>query len=834
MRAPAEATSLTVAVRQWHEPVIEGSDSRPQEPGRQSELPPRWPERVLVFDCETTTDHAQRLTFGWYRYARWQPDGTLSTVEEGIFHADDLAERDPDGYAQLKEYATVHLADLGFGHRGAIKLRSRRAFLNQVLWPALQADAHIVGFNLPFDLSRLAVGQGETRRKRKRNRRTMPRPDVFSRGFSLILWEYQDKATGEWREHKFRPRVKIKHVDNKRAFIGLASTRKRDHRDPQHGGRFLDLKTLAFALTNRGYTLASACEAFGVEEGKAVAEAHGVITEGYIAYGRQDVRAYLGLLERLQELFDQHPIELLPERAQSPAQIAKAYLRAMGVTPLLDREPALSRATLGHTMSAFHGGRTECRIRRVPVPVVYVDFLSMYTTVNSLMGLWSFVTAERIEMVDATAEVQTLLDGMTDDACFDSALWPQLTFYAQILPDGDVLPVHADHRTAAFTIGVNPLWSDRPLWYAGPDLITSALLTGKAPRVVRAFRLVPHGTLPTLQSVKLGGAVPIDPRSDEFFRFVIEERKRAKRAEANGDPIPAHLDLFFKVLANSGGYGIFAELNRQEFPVDERIDIAIFSAGEEPFRARTNAPEVPGQTCYPPIAALITSAARLMLALLEREVTDRGGSYAFCDTDSMAIVASEQGGLVRCPGGPHRLPDAGDAVLALSWEDVEAIVERFTTLNPYDRSVVPGSVLEIEDINDDPDTGQRRQLWCYAISAKRYALFFVDENGDPVIPDHEDMYRKHGLGHLLNPLDPEVEDLKWIRVVWQGFISEAMGKSLEWPSWLQRPAMSRITASSPSVLSPLVRSQSGSYADDSKPFNFLISSHIAPLGIHQA
>ena len=38
--------------------------------------------------------------------------------------------------------------------------------------------------------------------------------------------------------------------------------------------------------------------------------------------------------------------------------------------------------------------------------------------------------------------------------------------------------------------------------------------------------------------------------------------------------------------------------------------------------------------------ASITAAARLMLALLEREVTKVGGSYAFCDTDSLAIVAT--------------------------------------------------------------------------------------------------------------------------------------------------------------------------------------------------
>ncbi len=195
-----EQHGLTVAVRQWHEPILDEPDeARDEGSARRSKQPPRWPNGVLILNTETTTDRAQRLTFGWYRYAHWRPDGTLATVAEGIFHADDLPERDRHGYAHLQDYARTHVADLGNGHQDVIPLLSRRAFLNEVLWPAIQAGAHIVGFNLPFDLSCLAVAWGETRRKRKRSRTGMPAPDVFVRGFSLTLWEYQDKTTGKWR-----------------------------------------------------------------------------------------------------------------------------------------------------------------------------------------------------------------------------------------------------------------------------------------------------------------------------------------------------------------------------------------------------------------------------------------------------------------------------------------------------------------------------------------------------------------------------------------------------------------------------------------------------------
>jgi len=43
------------------------------------------------------------------------------------------------------------------------------------------------------------------------------------------------------------------------------------------------------------------------------------------------------------------------------------------------------------------------------------------------------------------------------------------------------------------------------------------------------------------------------------------------------------------------------------------------------------------------------------------------------------------------------------------------------------------SILKIERENFDPATGNQRQLYCLAISAKRYALFLLDEEGSPVM-----------------------------------------------------------------------------------------------------
>ncbi len=203
------------------------------------------------------------------------------------------------------------------------------------------------------------------------------------------------------------------------------------------------------------------------------------------------------------------------------------------------------------------------------------------------------------------------------------------------------------------------------------------------------------------------------------------------------------------MLANSGCYGIFAQIDREEFG-SNRQPVTIYGLAE-PFQQKLSAVEAPGAYSFPPLAACITGAARLMLALLERLVTDAGGHYAFCDTDSMAIVASRDG------------EESG----TLSFAQVDQIIDRFAGLNPYNRELVEGSILELEEWNFDPSTGEQRQLHCYAISAKRYALYNL-ENGRPVLRK----WSEHGLGHLLNPLDQDLDDRDLARHVWQGILDD--------------------------------------------------------------
>lgn len=860
---PTRADSyLPIAVRAYTEKGINArDDDKPAKKGKKRASSPQWPRHILIIDTETTADAVQALNFGCYRLCTWAKNGRLICVEEGLFYANDLPERYPEGLVHLKEYVRTHWGNVSPGCSAIIPLYSCRAFVDKVLWKwAYKERALAVGFNLPFDLSRLAIDWGNAHAR-------------FNGGFSFTFWEYRDEATGAWREHPYRPRVCVKQMDSKRARKGFTRPAKVDVIDqiPEGArdgkpdasytfrGHFLDLRTLIFALTDKGHTLASACDAFGVEHGKESVETHGIITPDYIDYCRRDVLATQELLEKVRAEYDRHPIALQPTKAYSPASIAKAYLRAMGVRPIMERQPDFPCDVLGYAMAAYYGGRAECRIRHTPVPVVYCDFLSMYPTVNTLMGLWDFITAERIAVVDATEEVRAFLASVTLDDCFRPETWSEFLFFAEIAPDGDVLPVRAGYsgNTGEYNIGVNPLHPDAqhtPFWYAGPDLLASTLLTRKPPHVLRAFRVVPVGTQSGLIPVQIRGAVMVHPARDDFFKTVIEERKRLKQRSDFTAEECTRLDKFLKVLANSGSYGIYAEMNRRELPKGEREPVTVYGIDEMPCTTTTATPEDAAAFCFPPLAALITAAARLMLAMLEQCITDMGGTYAFCDTDSMALVATEHGELVPCAGGTERLPDGTPAIRALSWAEVETIVTRFDVLKPYDADAVPGHVLEVEDENFEEVQGEDgkkqrgacRPLWCYGISAKRYALYNMSDDGQPILRK----WSEHGLGHLLDPTKepdyhehtPDDTDAEsslispqdahdgraWMGVFWEGIVREACGLPYAWPDWLHRPALTRLTISSPGLMRPFEAMNAGKpYPDQVKPFNFILAAHRA-------
>ncbi len=703
-----DAIIRQAAVRAWARPA---NEEPPPDSASRNEFPPL----TLVFDCETRIDESQRLTFGVYRVFE-----KFRLVEEGIFHGDDLPVSDR---AVLRNYAETHASDVRETGRRArpLRLLSRREFVRDVFWPlAYDSKALIVGFNLPFDLSRIAIAAA-------------PGRGYAAGGFSLTLDDYET-TKGKRAENRFRPRIAYASIDSKRARIQFTAVNVQAKRRYASifRGHFLDLKTLAFCLTDRGHTLASACEAFGVTEGKQHVEEHGVVTDDYIDYCRQDVRATWKLYLALRTECERHAIPLQATRAYSPAGMGKAYLKAMNVKlPALVPGSSAGMsvdAVFGACMAAYFGGRAECRIRKAPVPIVALDFRSMYPTVNTLMNLWAMLTAESVVVEDATADIEAFLASITADDLFDRATWRQLTAIVELHPDGEVLPVRTDYGLGeGYQIGINHFTSRASAWYTLADCVAAKLLGGRAPHVVRALRFVPVGRQPNMRPVSIRGTVAVDPYTDDFFRKLIEIRNSLP--VDSGDPETERLRDSLKVLANATSYGIFVELNRH---VDEETECEVWTGTNEPFRATVNGPEHRGPFTFPPLATLITGAARLMLALLETRVRQHGGTYAFCDTDSMAIVATPGGRLVPCPGGPL-MSVSGETIRALSYAEVEAIRTEFDGLNPYTDTDSTGDRMLKRETKGMSATDRDRQVWCVAISAKRYATFSYDEQGSPVI-----------------------------------------------------------------------------------------------------
>lgn len=719
---------------------------------------PTWPNYVLVFDTETRITADLTLTFGFWRFCELR-DNSYVSVEEGIFHNDEsLSAKELETF---RSYAAITKPDAANDGCDRIKLYSRSTFLRETLGMAIQAHALIICFNAPFDLSRLAVDWEVAENS----------------GWSLILSQWRNPETGEIKPNKFFPRIVIKALNSKAAIIHstrapMAEPSTRNKRvKVWPGARFLDLRTLLWALRNRSYSLKAACKEFGVA-GKRNHKPSGRVSLDEIEYCRQDVSSTTDLLNATKREYDLHPIAPGPERLFSPASVAKAYLKELNVSHPSEKV-ANADYEYGVFMQSYFGGRAECRIRHWEVPVCPVDFMSQYPTVNELLNNWSVLIAQKVTFPDATNEVRQFLWSITLKRCFDRNTWPQFKFFALVYPENDILPVRTLYNGVTQNIGINYLSSKEPVWFAGPDIIASVLLTGRVPRIKKAIRVVAHGKQSGLKTISLRNSVHVDANESSFFKHVIEQR-------AAHESNPA-LHYWLKILANSGSYGLFVELNPNE---SDTTQLKAFS-GEAFFETTSDVIEEPGKWFAPHVASLITAGGRLLLAMLEKCIADAGGTYLFCDTDSAAIVSSEH-------GGPVAMPDGAEPIDALSWIQVQGIVDRFESLNPYD---IPGSILKIHKLNWDANR-QPRRLFGYGIAAKRYALYTKTKDSLEIVEP-----KAHGLGYFYPPKDsPEgwkSETPLWIFEAWGWIMRGVVGLDRTKPEWFDIPVMMKLTLSTP-------------------------------------
>ena len=414
--------------------------------------------------------------------------------------------------------------------------------------------AAIIGFNLPFDISRIAQGWGIARRSMKG-------------GFTFRL-----------SDDKRRPNIAVKHLSSRMSLIRFVGPfvqrtgrgmRKRKFDIPFERGTFIDVRTFAAALLSGSYSLGKLSKHLQVQHQKLETDEHGgPLTEDYLAYAMQDVQTTWECFVALNLKYDNLKLETPVHRIMSEASLGKAYLKQMGIKPWRECQPDFPPELMGKILSTYYGGRSEVHIRRKVQRVMYCDFLSMYPTVCTKMGLWEFVIADGMTWRTATDQVRSFLENVTADEFQQHETWTKLLAIVRIKPDTNLFPVRAEYVDGAGTsIGLNYLTSEKPLYYTLADCIVSKLLTGKVPAIEEAIVFEPGPPQTGLKPVEIGGQADclVDPYADDFYKKLIELRQttkaKLKSASTHQKPQLDAAQLALKIAANATSYGIFVEIN---------------------------------------------------------------------------------------------------------------------------------------------------------------------------------------------------------------------------------------------------------------------------------
>ena len=760
-------------------------------------------EWTIVFDCETTNDETQNLRVGAYQVYRH------STLwQQGlILNRESLSE---DDLNVINSYACEH----------DLSVKDKSDFIEEILFGiGYDLRAEIVGFNLPFDIARLAIRQNSAR------------GITFRGGFTFQL-----------SSNRYRSYIQIKHLNSRASLIQFtAPPRQRDSRGMRRRkiktsamrGFFIDVKTLAAAITAQSHSLESLTNLLQTKNRKHSIETHGeALTSEYLKYAVLDVQCtwecYVELKSRYEKLhLHQTPIH----KIFSEAGLGKAYFKEMGIKSWMESQSDFPDELIGILMSSYYGGRSEIYHRREIVQILYCDFLSMYPSVCTLMGLWRYVTAQGIDWSESTDEIQSLLDNIHYNDLKNRDAWAKLAVLVQVQPDDDIFPVRAKYNdSSSYTIALNRLTSQEPLWFTLADCIASKILTGRTPKIIQALSFTPKAAQENLKPINIAGnsEYRVDPYRDDFFRRLIELRSQAKQQldiakfSGDGDRVTQlHTEqLALKITANSTSYGIFVELNVNEH--DRLQEIECFGGNGESFPTLIRNIESRGNYFHPLIATLITGAARLKLALVEKLASEAGIDWVFCDTDSMALSR------------PSGMPEA-QFIKQAKW-----VQDWFTSLNPYEEK---GPLFKIEDVNFKLKNGKRTSeleaLYCLTVSSKRYALFNLDASNHPIIRKAS----AHGLGHLRPPYDEKdapifipnpcisLNDIgveRWQYDLWYQILCASLNGNpdqvdLTYHSALNLPAVSRYSATSPHLLRWFkIYNEGKPYSEQVKPFNFLL------------
>lgn len=701
---------------------------------------------ALVFDMETFVDERQEPRFG------------IAQVYSGTRLVRTMV---ITGDLTSSEHATVRVWTMK--HRAPV-LTIPEFVATELLPLALEQHAPVVGFNLPFDLSRIAADFEPKRKVRRATAWTL----------SLI-----SRSNPKWA---FVPRIRIQHVNSALSFISFTGTKGKYRRYP---GAFVDCRTFVRALTGESYTLEKAGEALGCVRKKTTQDYDGAVNARYLDYCLNDVELTAELYFRCREQYAEFGLPVHPSRIYSSATLAKALWKERGIVP-----PKLSPHIAGRLMGAFHGGQSECRVRgRVVEDVAVLDFTQQYASLFCLLGAETYLSAERIATRVATEEVRAWVDSLTFEDLFRKETWanPLIWSLCEVESSGAILPIRSTfggQEGSAPTIGWNHVTTEPGLTlpYMVPDLLAAKLLGRDVPRIVKATVFTPVGRQGVRPVTVLGVEVGVDRG---VVQTLAEARIREKQQQARG--WKARSDGL-KTINNAGSYGIFVEVNRKP----KKTRVRIHGIEEDPFELALSEVEEPGSSYFPLIGAELTAASHLLLAMVDTQAARLRGRVVYCDTDSGFVT-------------PSRIAPE----VAVSFAGLNPYIETTAFLKDETEDKAPKS----EYPSGEPD----KSPLFFALSAKRYALFVLDRHGRPhVFRTGKSMGASdHGLGSFR----VGKKRREWIAQLWERIIEKGAAAAEEYAGV---PASSEFTLSSPNLL-PRVKAL-GSI----RPFTFLTARLLEP------
>ncbi len=831
-----------------------------------------WPDLVLVFDTETATDEFASLRFGTY-IVEWldplplkvtgSPEESIERWDAGFFTGESLndAER-----AQIEAYCAAH----------GLTCLTRREWLEKVFFTiGYRGRGAIVGFNLPFDLSRVATRASVIRLKKEGklagdgSTKSNWINRFYAGGWRLVFNEREKKdQPGQWRERAYRPPALLKPINTRAVmyrwgrFLNwqdretpvpwpygkdrknqamqscepaqpaaqrqrrqeksedqLQPEKDRNQKEPAsdrfYAGHFLDLRTLGLALSkDEDGSLRSLGELFGAQVLKTESHEHGgELSEAYLDYAMNDAEATLALYWAEMEEYKKHGLDATPDRIYSGASLGKAYLKQMGISS----PPSMIADGLPYSPDELAGfGMSAYYSGRSEAQVVKTPVPVTYVDFHS--------------MYPAVNILQGLWDFMragkikVSDATGETA-----EFLENIRPDDlydpstwKRLPVLClvEPQGDVLPVRADYRWRKPQTSHFQHRIAQAEIASAKEPMWYALADCV-ASLLSTGKPPRILAALKFTPEGSRLLQPVSirggvaidpdQEDFFRALVEARDNTNDPSLAQALKIVANSTSYGIWAEVGIEE---GERL-VAAFSAGQR--AAVIPHGEKPGRYYCPPLAAFITAGARLMLKLLEFEIEARGGASAFCDTDSLAIISSQAGGRHRYRDHHKRLRE----LPLLTWTQVDEVLRRFESLNPY-RSGKPLIKLEPENFDENKN---RVDLQAWVNASKRYALYTILPDGTIRIVKAS----YHTLGIVEPPRDENGNEIKdWIEKVWEGIIIRREFS----PPWAAQPVEVHLDIGSPEIWKSFRKLWAGKgtrtgnkwmdkYLDSIKPFNFV-------------